>query len=404
MVKLIRWAIALLVMWGSNGMTTAPAAAQSPLDRAASLIASGEESGIREAIGLLQELATARALPARGYLGLSRAYHLGISEHGWPDELADSMYWAGNRATQADPTYVEAFQWLADLYRSDFNHSAARQVLTRGVAANPDNSQLLALLGRNYFDTGDCGMARRHLERALGLGGAPMAHRFMGWCHFYMREPDLQEAQFRRYLELEPDDDQGMGGLVWSFTMRRRFGEAIAVADRFLEEKRGIPRYSWIMANAGEVHLFAGNEKRATELYEQALALDSTAINQFAARAVTTTLGYLYWKQGRREEADRLLNMTLRRRNSNLEQIAKLNGIPIPERWEFAYDIASVYAVRGDHDLMYRWLFRAVMAGYPAHNAQDDPLFSTVQDDPAYRALVEQARLRIHSTWDAAVR
>lgn len=394
---------ALLVLCGGIGIATVPASAQSPLDRAASLMTTGE-AGVREAVGLLRHAAASGESAAQAYLELSRAYQQGLWQHGWPDEIADSIYWAGNQAIQADPTYLEAYRWLADLYRADFNHSAARLVLTRGVSSNPDNAELRALLGRNYFDTGDCGMARRHLERSLELGGASMAHRFMGWCHFYLRQPDLQEAQFRRYLELEPDDDQGMGGLVWSFTMRRRFDEAIAIAERFLAEKQGIPRYSWIVANAGEVHLFAGNEDRATLLYEQALLLDSSAINQFAARAVTTTLGYLYWKQGRREEADLLLNMTLQRRHGNIEQVESLNGIPIPERWEYAYDIASVHAARGDFEVMYRWLFRAVMAGYPAHNAQDDPLFSHVQDDPAYRALVEQARLRIESTWNAGTR
>lgn len=224
----------------------------------------------------------------------------------------------------------------------------------------------------------------------------------IGWYAFYRRQSAEQQEHFRCYIALKPDDDQGLGGIVWSYTMQERFDEAVANANRFLEEKQGIGNDSWIVANAAEVRLFGGRDDDAIALYERALMLDSAAINQFAARAATTTLGYLYWKRGRRAEAEPLLESTLTRRLGNIDWVEEQNGIPIPERWEYAYDVASVHAVRGNRDQAYRWLYRAVMAGYPGHQAFSDPIMSGLYDDAAYRQLMRQAQLRIESTWDAA--
>jgi hypothetical protein len=93
-----------------------------------------------------------------------------------------------------------------------------------------------------------------------------------------------------------------------------------------------------------------------------------------------------------------MLRPTVDRRLGNLAAVAELNRIPIPQRWEYAYDLASAFAVRGDREHAYQWLFRAVTAGYPAHNAFDDPLTEGMRDDPACRALMQQARLRIESS------
>lgn len=313
--------------------------------------------------------------------------------------MMDSVAWGARAAVQHDPHYTEPYAWLTETYRSTMNHSMTRLLLADAVAANPDDPTLLTLLGRNFFDTGECGMARPYLERAAALGAVPLTHRYLGWCAFYLRQPEEQQEHFVRYLELEPDDGQGM---VWSYTMQERYPEAIAIAERFVEEKEGVANYAWVVANAGEVHLFAGNEPEAQDFYERALALDSLAINQFAGRAATTTLAHLYRKQGRHDEAERLLEQTLGRRFGNIDFVTEVNGAPIPERWGYAYDIASVHAVRGDRERTYQWLFRAVMAGYPAHNAYADPLMAPFYDDPAYRLLMQQARHRVESGWAAA--
>jgi tetratricopeptide (TPR) repeat protein len=397
---MVRRHLALAVLIAA---TPTVAIAQTPsLEQATRHLAEGTLSGAERAVELFRAAIALDSTDPRTYLGLAEAYRQLVWDHGADWVLMDSAYGAARQATLHDPLFTEAYAWLAERYRAERNHSMARLRLSEAVTSNPDSPLLLTLLGRNYFDTGDCGMARPYLERAMELGPVPLTYRFLGWCSFYLRQPERQQQYFHRYLELEPDDTQGMGGLVWSYTMQGRYDEAIAIAERFLEEKRGIPYYSWIVANAAEVHLFAGNEVRARELYEHALGIDSTAINQFAARAATTTLGYLYWKGGRRSEAERLFRQTLERRRGNLDWVEERNGLPIPERWEFAYDIASVYAAQGDRDRAYQWLFRAVMAGYPAHNAFEDPVMSGLYDDPAYRLLVRQARLRVEATWNAA--
>ena len=386
-------------------MALVPAAAVAeltPYEEAKERLEAGAEPDLRAAIELFRAVIAKQPEFAPAYLGLARAYLQGYLQHDWDESTLGTAHAAARQSLQYDPGYTDAYVWLADTYRRYFNHSAARLVLADGVSANPDDPVILTLLARNYFDTGDCGMARPYLERAIALGPVAATHRFLGWCAFYRRKPAEQQEHFRRYLELEPDNDQGLGGFVWSYTMQGRYEEAIAVAERFVAEKQGLPNYSWIVANAGEVHLFAGNHEKAAAFYEQALELSPLAINQFASRAATTTLGYLYWRAGRKEEAQALFEKTLDRRKRNIEFVAEINGIGIPERWEYAYDIASVHAVRGERDEAYRWLFRAVMAGYPGHQAFTDPLMSGLYEDPAYKLLMQQTQMRIESTWAAA--
>jgi tetratricopeptide (TPR) repeat protein len=402
----MRTLLLVLAVFLAPAALAQPAAPDAPPDaygEAEAHLEAGTDADLRAAVRLYRQAIAQDSAFAPAYLGLGRAYDDGVWNHDWDRALLDSVYWAGWQAVHHDPHFTDAYEWLAFVYRSEINHSMTRQLLASGVAHNPDAPTLLTLLGRNYFDTGDCGMARPFLERALELGPVPLTYRYLGWCHFYLRQPEPQEEYFRQYIELEPTNDQGLGGYVWAYTLQGRHDEAIAVAQDILDRNEGHPRYHRnLLTNLAEAHLFAGRDAEAQRLYEEVLANVDVGINQFSARVATTTLGHLYWQAGRRDEARALLQRSLDHERANIAKVAADTGIEIPERWEFAYGIASAHAAQEEFGEAYRWLFRAVMAGYPGHMAFTDPVLAGMYDDPAYRLLMRRAQMRIESTWAAA--
>ena len=310
------------------------------------------------------------------------------------ENYLDSAITYERTARMLDPSYVNAYWNEVLAYRQNWRHGMSRKVLMEALEHLSDNPEILMLVGRNYFDTGNPGLALPYLEKSIELGGenAPgVAYRFAGWCWFYLQDHNKQLEYFNRFREIDPKSLMGIAGQVHSYTGLKDYEKATELAIQIREENPNYDQPAYLEAYIGETLLFGNSFDEAIPYYEKAIELDPESQNLFATRAVTTTLGYLYMQQGKIEAGMDLLNKTIERRIQDWEKM--------PERWEFSFDIASAYAAMGNLDEAYQWLYTSVLTGYPGHLWYNDPIFSSCHEVFSFKELVKQARIRVESEY-----
>jgi hypothetical protein len=90
-----------------------------------------------------------------------------------------------------------------------------------------------------------------------------------------------------------------------------------------------------------------------------------------------SVLPIVYWTMGRRAESDRTLHQ--------LEQKYAPGS---------AYNIAEMYAYRGEVDAAFRWLHRAYRQRDPGMTmSKIDPLLRNLHGDPRYQAMLVKMKL-----------
>ena len=248
--------------------------------------------------------------------------------------------------------------------------------------------------------------AMKEAQRALQLDplrGAPW--RVMAFVSHY-RDWDhiTAEGQFRKALELSPNDKGASSWFAEFFIDLKRFDEAFVYARQGQEVA---PRWLEPITVAGNIHLFSGNHELAMAEYQRALEIEPNhgLTNHFLGRAYLARreydkaidqlrksndlighvpfslgdLGYALAVAGRRAEAEQLL--------SGL--IAKRDQAYFP-----AFPIAQIQLGLGRTDAGLDWLERAAderQVGYymPTVEAQYD----SVRSHPRFRAILQRMNL-----------
>ena len=242
-------------------------------------------------------------------------------------------------------------------------------------------------------------MAREALERALGLDAdLGEAHCAIGWIKMF-HDWDWVGAgkSFQRALALEPGDAnamRGAGSLAWYLG---RWNDAIALYRQAIEIDRLHARAYRIQGI--NLH-YAGRQDDAIAALDKALEFGPEMA--FAH----CLLGQVYLMQSHPQEAlaeaekekhpaYRLLGLALAYHalGQKRESDASLKEL-IATQTDAPYQIAEVYAYRGDVDRSFAWLERAYTERDPGMTEmKGDPLLTSLRRDPRYAALLQKMRL-----------
>jgi TolB-like protein/lipoprotein NlpI len=240
--------------------------------------------------------------------------------------------------------------------------------------------------------------ARAAVGRALAMNpDLAFAHRVMGWIEMaHDWNWAAAEASYRRAMALEP----GRGHLESAqlATALGRFDAAVALARRAAELD---PISVQVHSTLGLACWYGGRVEEALAAYRKVLELNpgsqairgvlgSVYLAQSRPDLAETELSQLtdaYWRlpgmamvhysHGRRDESDRALS----------EFIEKYQA-------GGAYNVAQVYAFRGEADEAFHWLERA----YDQHDGgmflvKVDPLLENLRTDSRFEALLRKLHL-----------
>lgn len=232
--------------------------------------------------------------------------------------------------------------------------------------------------------------ARIEGRRALELNpNIADAHTNMGWIQ---KNYDLDwagaDASFRRAVELEPRNAAAVrGASSLAFTLGR-FDDAISLAERAVELDPLLPAGYY---NLGSYEYYAGNLSKAEAAFTKALELWP----QYPVAHMW--LGRVYLAQAKpdaalatiQEEPDALwrtqgLALAYYALGKKKESDAALEAFVKEYQTPAAFQIAEVYAYRGESDKAFEWLERAY--------AQRDGGFSMMKGNPLLRGIEGDGR------------
>ena len=213
-------------------------------------------------------------------------------------ELATAAY---NRIPRDDPAFHSAELGRAEALRLSGKVDAAIEVLQQLSESHAEQSAVHVALGDVLRRLSRYDEAGEAYDRALSLYDEPDQAQ---WSLFYMRgithermdRWDLAEADFRKALELKPDQPQVLNYLGYSLVeMQVNLDEALNMIERAVKARPNdgyiTDSLGWVLYRLGRFDEAVGHMERAAEL---------TPVDPI----VNDHLGDVYWSVGRKREAE----------------------------------------------------------------------------------------------------
>jgi hypothetical protein len=105
-------------------------------------------------------------------------------------------------------------------------------------------------------------------------------------------------------------------------------------------------------------------------------------------RNALVPLAYILWKEGKTTEAKNFLREASGSMQKRLDEGE--------ERFELRYEMARIYAIQGNNGEAYKWLQKAITAGWVDYrDAAMDPLLENLRGDAQFQKLTSQLKTRV---------
>lgn len=269
---------------------------------------------------------------AAGWAGLSISTWT-LAGHSWVPaaEGFERSRAAARRALELDPDLAEAHIAMARLHMVDWKWDAARESLERARSIAPGDAQVLRALGRLLITLGRREESLECYRQAVELDPLNYGGLFnLGAYYFFAGRLQEAEELIRRALELNPLGGMSHGMLAFIHLSR---GELAQCLEESRQESNAIPRLS-----------------------SEAMAQHSLGHADLSDRAIAAMLEH---------SGD-----------------------------DAAFNVAQVFAWRGEADRVFEWLERARVArDVGISNLLFDPFLAPFRADPRYRALLKKIGL-----------
>ena len=186
---------------------------------------------------------------------------------------------------------------LQQLGRKDEALAKLRAIVT----ADPKNYDAIVTLGNLYRANSDFANAAATYDQAIALLAPPgpanwRIFYYDGISHERIKQWDVAEKQFRKALELSPNESSVLNYLGYSMIEKKiNLQEALEMVKKAVEMK---PNDGYITDSLGWAYFQLGD-------YEQAVTYCEKAVELLPADAtIAEHLGDAYWRVGRRIEAE----------------------------------------------------------------------------------------------------
>jgi tetratricopeptide (TPR) repeat protein len=349
----------------------------------------GPEHDLVRAIELFHAALAAELDHVPALVGLSNAYRLRVPwDRGDRSGLGAAVAF-GLKATYLAPDDPDAHKALGRAYLFQRWYRQALHHFQRQQDLRPDADAAFRL-GWMGIEMGDYAAAWYWFERSYTLDPTnTWMPLYIGVTERTLGNHERAEEMLRRGLEHHPDNRYLIFNIVLSLVQRGAGDAAVEYGEALVQ--RDPENVDHLLA-AGMANWYARRDSTAVAFFEQAMQKaggEDPTIGWWMTYA-STALGDLYTRQGRHAEAEAMLD---RSEAAFLDRNREAG-----EGWGYMYDLARVYATRGDRQGALGWMRKAVRFGFPeVYLAKVDPMIAALGGDPEYDRLLTEVEERIRA-------
>jgi tetratricopeptide (TPR) repeat protein len=306
---------------------------------------------------------------------------------------------------EAYQLYLKGEHYTSKFTKDGFDKGLAN--LNQAIAIDPNYALAYSALGSNYINQDDWFIApktagpkaRQAAQKALALDESNAeAHVVLAIeSQWYEWDWAAAEREFKRAIELNPDNADARGYYSWFLPVMGRGDEAVAQAKRGLQTD---PLSTGLNGNLGSVfvythqwdkaieqlrtsidldpnywfdHYYLGRAYQQKGRFPEAIAAFKQGISLEGTTEVWSSLGHVYAVAGKREEAQKVID--------------HLKELSVHE-YVAPYNFAVIYAGLGDKDEAFVWLNRAYQErSYLLTYLTVDERLDNLHSDPRFDEL-----------------
>jgi len=277
-------------------------------------------------------------------------------------------------AIKIKPDSDEAYRRLGDAYLAGGNKKDALPAYKAAIAKGPYFWLNHNALGVAYLRSGDMKNAADEFQKVTQMApGEAIGYRNLGAAYYSLGRLDDSVQEYEKSLQYDPNDQKTISNLGTTYFLEKRYPDAVKMYEKAVKLR---PNYELGFGNLGDAYRWSGRTADANAAYDKAIQLGFTQLQVNPKDALTMgRVATYYAKKGDLAQA--------------IEYIQRARQID-PTKVDPVYDSAEINAIAGKKDEALRDLRDALIKGYSAKDAASDPELGKLQQDPQFKALIEQ--------------
>jgi serine/threonine-protein kinase len=322
---------------------------------------------------------------AKGSTGNPEAYQLYLKGKYYTNRYTKDGFAKGidyfNQAIAVDPNYGLAYSGLAYNYINQVDWFMSpkeggpktREAAAKALAINEgDSSAHVSLAIENQWYEWNWAAAEREFKRAIELNPNDLeAHAFYGWSLAPLGRKDEAFVEARRALQIDPLSTVANFTYGSIFVLVRQYDGAI---EHMRAARELDPTFWFDACYLGRAYAQKGRTDEAMAQFQQAVELEKDNTETWSS------LGYAYAVAGKRAEAQKIID--------HLKEMSAHN-------WVAPYNVAVIYAGLGEKEQAFALLEQAFKdrSYYLPEYLPTDERLDTLRSDPRFGDLLRRVGL-----------
>jgi TolB-like protein/Tfp pilus assembly protein PilF len=327
---------------------------------------------------------------AQAYIGLALAYWDKHYKEYLSDNSLDSILILTNIALSHDAQLSEAYTLKGNYYSEIGKPEQAIEEFDKAIKINPNNWMAYYEKGEFYY-ANDLVNNIMYLQKAASLNRGAELPSLLGVIGFAYENAGFPEKAKQYYLDrLKLDGDSlsyyirlaGNEYQLTNFTKSIEFGEKGYAIDSTSFD---------ILYYLGMNYIYIDQNKESLKYLKKLYKILKP--KDIWYEGITLRIGYAYWQDGYKEEAEYYSNEAIQYCNREIE-LKRLWA----QNFHIYYDLASVYAFKGEKDKAYKNLriYNQIprVVAWEVTAIKNDPLFNSIRNEPEFQQITKDVEAK----------
>jgi len=323
---------------------------------------------------------------AEAYSGLASIYWEKNFIHSYlSNSFTDSSFFFANKALKLDDQLAEAYKVRGDYYMETGKPELAIQEFSQAIKINPNCWEVYAAMGFLY-EFKDAVIALSNYIKAASLHRGrdlPKLLTAIGNCFFWAGFPIEHSYYDNEVFKLTRDSVTYFLNQGFIEDYKQNWQGKL---DFLLKAHQIDPSNTTVIRGLGLTYIFLHQYDKALETYQKLLVQleksDLLSYNEMHR------IGYAFWMNGFKQKANYYFDKQIELSTKGLD-LQRINN-PF-----FHYDLAGVYAFRGEKENAYEQLNLFMNTIKWKHSwiinlIQNDPLFDRLRSEPRFQAILNE--------------